>query len=353
MAVQQPRWYSLSPHSASKTRYAGRRWAAAMNKLLLTAAFAAALQIVGSAAAQDYPSRPITMIVPFPAGGPSDVVPRILGDRIRAKLGQSILIENVSGAGGSIGMGRVARAAPDGYTVGVGSWSTGVVNGAIYNLPYDVASDFEPVVLLPENPLFMTSKKAIPANKLSELVAWVKANGDKVLVATSGVGTSPHVAGVMLQHLTGAPVQLVHYRGGAPALQDLMSGQVDLNMNQASVFLPYLTDDRIRIYAVLAKTRLPQAPDVPTVDEAGLPGFHLSSWNGIWAPKGTPKDVVGKLNAAVVDALNDPTVRQRFTDLGQVIPPPGQLTPQALGAYQKAEIERWWPIIKAAGITAH
>jgi tripartite-type tricarboxylate transporter receptor subunit TctC len=323
-----------------------------MNKLLLTAAFAAALQTIGSATAQVYPSRPITMIVPFPAGGPSDVVPRILGDRIRATLGQSILIENVSGAGGSIGMGRVARAAPDGYTVGVGSWSTGVVNGAIYNLPYDVVSDFEPVVLLPENPLFITSKKAIPAKNLSELVDWVKATGDKVLVATSGVGTSPHVAGVMLQHLTGAPVQLVHYRGGAPALQDLMSGQVDVNMNQASVFLPYLNGERIRIYAVLAKTRLPQAPDVPTVDEAGLPGFHLSSWNGIWAPKGTPMDVVGRLNAAVVEALSDPTVRKRFTDLGQVIPPSDQLTPQAFAAYQKAEIEKWWPIIKAAGITA-
>jgi tripartite-type tricarboxylate transporter receptor subunit TctC len=304
------------------------------------------------ARAQAYPSRPITMIVPFPAGGPSDVVPRILGDRLRAMLGQSIIIENVSGAGGSIGMGRIARSTPDGYTVGVGSWSTGVVNGAIYDLPYDVVSDFEPVVLLPENPLFVTSKKAIPARNLGELVEWVKANGDKVLVATSGVGTSPHVAGVMLQHLTDSHVQLVHYRGGAPALQDLISGQVDVNINQASVFLPYLNDERIRIYAVLSKTRLSQAPNLPTVDEAGFPGFHLSSWNGIWAPKGTPKDTVRTLNAAVVKALNDPTVRQRFTELGQVIPPPDQLTPEAFGAYQRAEIERWWPIIKAAGITA-
>jgi len=322
-----------------------------MNKTLLLAAVAAAAW-PASATAQVYPSRPITMIVPFPAGGPSDVVPRILSDRLRTTLGQSIVIENVSGAGGSIGMGRVARAAPDGYTVGVGSWSTGVVNGAIYNLNYDVVSDFEPVVLLPENPLFITSKKAVPAKNLGELVAWVKASGDKVLVATSGVGTSPHVAGVMLQRLTGAPIQLVHYRGGAPALQDLMAGQVDVNMNQASVFLPFLNDDRIRIYAVLSKTRLPQAPEVPTVDEAGLAGFHLSSWNGIWAPKGTPKDVVGKLNAAVIDALNDQTVRQRFVDLGQVIPPPEQLTPEAFGAYQKAEIAKWWPVIKAAGITA-
>ena len=318
----------------------------------LAVAFIAS-QTIAAATAQVYPSRPITMVVPFPAGGPSDVVPRILGDKMRTTLGQSIIVENVSGAGGSIGMGRVARAAPDGYTVGVGSWSTGVVNGAIYALNYDVVSDFEPVVLLPENPLFITSKKTIPAKNLIELTAWMKAAAGNVLVATSGVGTSPHVAGVMLQHLTGAPVQLVHYRGGAPALQDLIAGQVDVNMNQASVFLPYLNDDRIRIYAVLSKARLPQAPDVPTVDEAGLPGFYLSSWNGIWAPKGTPKDVIAKLNAAVVDALNDPTVRQRFVDLGQVIPPPEQLTPEAFATYQRAEIEKWWPIIKAAGITAH
>jgi len=323
-----------------------------MNKTLLIAALLfAVVQPNGSAGAQSFPTRPITMIVPFPAGGPSDVVPRLLSEHLRAMLGQSIIIENVSGAGGSIGMGRVARASPDGHTLGVGSWSTGVVNGAIYHLTYDVLADFEPVVLLPENPLFITSNRAIPAKNLGELLAWAKSR-DKVLVATSGVGTSPHVAGVMLQNLTGAPVQLVHYRGGAPALQDLMAGQVDLNMNQASVFLPYLADDRLRIYAVLARMRLPQAPEVPTVDESGLPGFYLSSWNAIWAPKGTPRDVIGKLNAAVVQALNDAAVRKRFVELGQVIPAPDQMTPEALGAYQKAEIEKWWPIIKAAGITA-
>jgi tripartite-type tricarboxylate transporter receptor subunit TctC len=325
-----------------------------MNRaLLFTAYLVAGIQAFASATAQTYPSRPITMIVPFPAGGPSDVVPRILSDHLRATLGQSIIIENVSGAGGSIGMGRVAHATPDGYTVGVGSWSTGVVNGAIYNLNYDVVADFEPVVLLPENPLFITSNKAIPTSTLGELVTWMKANQDKVLVATSGVGTSPHVAGVMLQHLTGAQVELVHYRGGAPALQDLMAGQVDVIMNQVSVFLPYLNDERIRVYAVLAKRRLPQAPNVPTVDEGGLPGFYLSSWNAIWAPKGTPHDSISRLNAAVVDALHDSTVSKRFIELGQVIPSTDQLTPEALGAYQRAEIEKWWPIINAAGITAH
>jgi tripartite-type tricarboxylate transporter receptor subunit TctC len=320
-------------------------------RILLAVTLAAV--VAGSARSQTYPSRPITMIVPFPPGGPSDVVPRILGDRLRAALGQSIVVENVAGAGGSIGMGRVARAAPDGYTVGIGSWSTGVVNGVIYNLPYDVVADFEPVVLLPENPLVITSKKAVPARDLAELMAWLKAAAMPVLVATSGVGTSPHIAAVMLQQLTGAPVQPVHYRGGAPALQDLLSGQVDLNMNQVSVFLPYLDDDRIRIYAVLAKQRMPQAPAVPTVDEAGLAGFHLSSWNGIWAPKGTPREVVRRLNAAVVETLSDATIRRRFSELGQVIPPPEQLTPEAFAAYQKAEIERWWPVIKAADITAN
>jgi tripartite-type tricarboxylate transporter receptor subunit TctC len=319
-------------------------------RLLLTAAFAVVLH--GSVAAQVYPTRPITMVVPFPAGGPSDVVPRILGEPMRASLGQSIVIENVSGAGGSIGMGRVARAAPDGYTVGVGSWSTGVVNGAIYNLQYDVLNDFEPVVLLPANPLFIAAKNTIPARNLSELLAWMKASKEDVLVATSGVGTSPHVAGIMLQRLTGARVQLVHYRGGAPALQDLLAGQVDVFMNQASIFLPHLGEGKIKVFAVLANSRLPQAPDVPTVDEGGLPGFHLSSWNGIWAPKGTPKDVVNKLNAAVVGALADPTVRRRFADLGQVIPPADMLTPQAFGAYQQAEIEKWTPVIRAAGVKA-
>ena len=313
---------------------------------------ALALQFSGNAAAQVYPARSITMIVPFPAGGPSDVVGRIMAARMGTALRQTVVVEDVGGAGGTIGMGRVARADPDGYTIGLGSWNTGVVNGVIYKLSYDVVSDFEPVALLPDTPLFIASRKSLSAKNLDELVAWVKENGDKVLVATSGVGTSPHVAGVMLGQVTGAPVRLIHYRGGEPALQDLISGRVDLDMNQTTAFLPYLHDDRIKIYAVMAKTRLPQAPDIPTVDEAGLPGFYLSSWNGLWAPKGTPKEVVRKLNAAVVEALNDPALRQRFSDLGQLIPPPDQLTPEAFAAFQRAEIEKWWPIIKAAGIRA-
>jgi tripartite-type tricarboxylate transporter receptor subunit TctC len=323
-----------------------------MKKLIAALTLAMLLRAVSGAMAQVYPARPITLIVPFPAGGPSDVVGRILASAMRSSLGQPVVVEDISGAGGTIGMGRVAHADPDGYTIGLGSWNTGVVNAVIYNLSYDVVRDFEPVVLLPDTPLFITSKKAVPANNLGELITWVKANGDKVLVGTSGVGTSPHVAGVMLQQRTGAPVRLVHYRGGEPALQDLISGHIDLDMNQSSVFLPYLNDDRIRIYAVMANKRLPQVADLPTVDEAGLFGFYLSSWNGIWAPKATPKDIIRKLNAAAVDALNDPGVRRRFTDLGQVIPSADQLTTEAFAAFQKAEIEKWWPIIKAAGIKA-
>ena len=323
-----------------------------MKKLVLALATGIVLQTAVGAAAKGYPSRPITMIVPFPAGGPSDVVGRIMADGMRRSLEQSVVVEDVGGAGGTIGMGRVARAKPDGYTIGLGSWNTGVVNGAIYKLDYDVVADFEPVVLLPDTPLLIASKRAAPANNLQELIAWVKANGDKVLVGTSGVGTSPHVAGVMLQQRTGAPVRLVHYRGGEPALQDLIAGHIDLDMNQSSVFLPYLKDDRVRIYAVMAKTRLPQAPDVPTVDEAGLPEFYLSSWNGIWAPKGTPSNAIQKLNAAAVAALHDPAIRKRFTDLGQVIPSADRLTSESLTIYQRAEVAKWWPIIKAAGIKA-
>jgi tripartite-type tricarboxylate transporter receptor subunit TctC len=323
-----------------------------MRKLVLALATGIILQTAVGAATEVYPSRPITMIVPFPAGGPSDVVGRIMADGMRRSLEQPVVVADVGGAGGTIGMGRVARAKPDGYTIGLGSWNTGVVNGAIYKLDYDVVADFEPVVLLPDTPLLIASKRAVPANNLQELIAWVKANGDKVLVGTAGVGTSSHVAGAMLQQRTGAPVRLVHYRGGEPALQDLIAGHIDLDITQSSVFLPYLKDDRIRIYAVMAKTRLPQAPDVLTVDEAGLPEFYLSSWNGIWAPKRTPRDAIQKLNVAAVASLNDPTIRKRFTDLGQVIPTADRLTPEAFVAYQKAEVAKWWPIVKAAGIKA-
>jgi tripartite-type tricarboxylate transporter receptor subunit TctC len=316
-------------------------------------ASAAALPAAQSPArAQAYPTRPITIIVPFPAGGPIDVLPRMLAERMSISLGQSVIIENVAGAGGSIGIGRVARAAPDGYTIASGGWGTNVVNGAIYNLSYDVLKDFEPVALLPGNPLILGAKTTLPAKDLNELVSWLKANQEKVLVATAGIGTASHFGGLLLQNLTGTRLQLVNYRGGPPALQDLLGGQVDLMFNQAALFLPHVRDGKIKLYAVLAKSRLAQAPDIPTVDEAGLPGFYVSVWNGFWVPKGTSRQVIAKLNAAVIDTLADPIVRQRLVEFAFQIPPPDQQTPEALGTFHIAEIEKWWPIIKAANIKA-
>lgn len=305
---------------------------------------------IAAAPAQVYPSRPITMVVPFAAGGPVDTVARILSEPMRATLGQSIIVENVTGAAGSIGVGRVARAAPDGYTLSIGHWSTHVVNGAIYPLPYDLLRDLEPIVLLPSNPMIVVSKNAVPAKNLNEFVGWIKANEGKVSAGTAGAGSATHVAGVYFQNVTGTRFQFVPYRGTGPALQDLVAGQIDFIVDQASNSLQHVRDGKIRAYAVTASARLPSAPDIPTVAEAGLPSLDISVWYGLWAPKGTPKEIIAKLNAAAVQALSEPTVRQRFAELGLDMPPRDRLTPEALAAYQKAEIEKWWPIIKAAGI---
>ena len=302
--------------------------------------------------AQTYPSRPITVVVPFTAGGPTDALMRVLGERMRLSLGQPLVVENVTGAAGTIGVGRVARAAPDGYTLSVGHWSTHVVNGAIYPLPFDLLTDLEPVALLTSYPMLLVSKNAVPAKDLKELLAWLKANQDKVSAGSIGVGSAAHVAGVHFQNLTGLKFQYVPYRGAAPALQDLMGGQIDFLFDHLAHSLPHVREGKIRAYAVTAATRSPSAPDIPTFDEAGVPGLYVSIWYGIWAPKGTPKEVIAKLNAAVMDALADPGVRQRLSDLGQVIPPREQQTPEALAAHHKAEIEKWWPMIKAAGIKA-
>jgi tripartite-type tricarboxylate transporter receptor subunit TctC len=303
-----------------------------------------------SAGAQTYPSRPITLIVPFAAGGPVDTVARILSEPMRATLGQSIILENVTGAAGSIGVGRVARAAPDGYTLSIGHWSTHVVNGAIYPLPYDLLRDLKPIVLLPSNPMIVVSKNAVPAKNLNEFVGWIKGNEGKVSAGTAGAGSATHVAGVYFQNVTGTRFQFVPYRGTGPALQDLVAGQIDFIVDQASNSLQHVRDGKIRAYAVTASARLPSAPDIPTVAEAGLPSLDISVWYGLWAPKGTPKEIIAKLNAAAVQALSEPTVRQRFAELGLDMPPRDRLTPEALAAYQKAEIEKWWPVIKGANI---
>ncbi|HEY1544190.1 MAG TPA: tripartite tricarboxylate transporter substrate-binding protein [Xanthobacteraceae bacterium] len=319
---------------------------------LILASFAFAAGLGGVAGAQVYPSRAITLVVPFSAGGPTDALARILAGPMRQALGQPVIIENVTGAGGTIGVGRVARSAPDGYTMSLGIWPTHVLNGAIYTLQYDVQKDFEAVALLASNPQLIVAKNSMPAKNLDELIAWLKANPGKATQGTVGAGSSQHISGVFFQRATGTQFQFVPYRGAAPAVQDLIGGHIDLMFDQASSSLPHVRGGEIKAYAVAAHTRLASAPDIPTVDEAGLPGFYISVWAGMWAPRGTPKDVIAKLNTAVVAALSDPSVRQKLAELGQEIPPREQQTPAALSALQKAEIDKWWPIIKAANIKA-
>jgi tripartite-type tricarboxylate transporter receptor subunit TctC len=319
-----------------------------MRKLLL--ALACALGFAGPLAAQTYPSKPITIIVPFAAGGPTDALARTLGERMRVSLGQPIVIENVTGAGGTIGVARVVRAPADGYTISFGHLGTHVINGAIYPLPFDLLKDLEPVGLIGANPMLIVSKNAAPAKNLQELIAWLKANQDKATLGTAGVGSGSHFSGVYFQSLIGTRAQYIPYRGTGPALLDLVAGQIDLIVDQASNSIAQVQAGKIRAYAVTANKRMPAAPDIPTVDEAGLPGFHVLLWSGVWVPKGTPKDIIAKLNSAVVDALADPAVSKRFGELGLEIPPRAQLTPEALGAHQKAEADKWWPIIKAANI---
>jgi tripartite-type tricarboxylate transporter receptor subunit TctC len=314
----------------------------------LSLALALALAGVTAAQAQTYPSRPITLVVPFPPGGSTDVIARITAERMRATLGQPIVIENVGAAQGSVGVGRVARAPADGYTIDIGQWDTHVVNGAIYPLSYDLVKDFEPIALLSRNPLMIVGRKSLPPADLPGLIAWLKANPEK---ATQGNPTAGgHVAGAYFQKETGTHFTFVPYRGAGPAMQDLVSGQIDLLIVQPAVALPQVRTGAIKAFASTGNTRLSVATDIATVGEAGLPSLEMMGWYGLFAPKGTPKEIIAKLSAAVNEALSDPGVRQRLADLGQEIPEPAGRTPQALGDLQKAEIEKWWPIIKAANI---
>jgi tripartite-type tricarboxylate transporter receptor subunit TctC len=315
----------------------------------LLAAGAGVLPVLsGAARAQAYPNRPLTLIVPFAAGGPTDTIARIVTEGMRSSLGQPIIIENVGGADGSIAVGRAARAASDGYTLSIGNVATHVLNGAAYSLSYDLLNDFEAVSRLTDAPVFIDTKMTVPAKNLTELIAWLKANPDK---ASAGVFTTwSRLYGAYFQSSTATHFQFVPYRGAAPAMQDLIAGQIDLMFDQAGNTLPQLRNGKIKVLAVSANKRLSQAPDIPTMDEAGVPGFYLSVWHGMWVPKRTPKDIVAKLNSSVVAALANPDVQKKLSDLGQEIPAPDQQTPDALTAYQKAEAEKWWPIIKAANI---
>jgi tripartite-type tricarboxylate transporter receptor subunit TctC len=319
-----------------------------MSRLLVALSLTILAGIAG-AQAQPYPSRQITLVVPFPPGGSTDVAARIMAERMRASLGQPVIVENIGGAGGSIGVGRVARAAPDGYTFDIGQWDTHV-GSIIYKLDYDLEKDFEPIGLISNNPQLMVAKNDLPANNLAELVTWMKANPGKINFVNQNAAAN--VSGVLFENLTRQKVQFIPYRGAGPAMTDLMSGTVDLLVVQGAVALPQIRGGKIKALANLSAQRSASMPDIPTADETGVPGLYMSGWFGFWAPKGTPKDVIAKLNAATVEALADPAVQKRFTELGLDVAPRAQQTPEGLAAFQKAEIDKWWPIIKAAGIGA-
>jgi tripartite-type tricarboxylate transporter receptor subunit TctC len=320
-----------------------------MLKLLLATAGAAFLHNA-DAQAQAYPAKPITIVVPFAAGGPADALARTLAERMRPSLGQPFVIENVAGAAGSTGVGRLVRAVPDGYTIGIGHLGTHVLNGVLYSLPYDLVDDMEPIALLMSTPSVIVSRKDVPANDMKELIAWLKANPQQALSATAGVGSIAHVASVYFQKLTGVALQVVPYRSGGAATNDVVAGHVAFMFDQAASNIELRRSGKMRSFAVAAKTRLPSEPEIPTVDEAGLPGLYVSTWFGFWAPKGTPKDIVAKLNAAVGEALADPALRKRLQEQNAELPQAGQQSPEGFAAFHRSEIEKWWPIVKAANI---
>lgn len=323
-----------------------------MNALRFSVAMIACLAPRVECHAQAWPAKPVSIVVPFSAGGPTDVLARIMTEPLRRFLGQTIIVDNVTGAGGSIGVGRVVRSAPDGYNVVLGHWGTHVVNGAYYNLNYDLLRDMAPVALVATNPQLIVSNNAVPAKNLNELVTWVKANSQKFKFGTGGIGGASHISGVYFLNRLGLKTEFIQYRGGAPAVQALMSGEIDLFVTQIGGSITQIRAGKIRAYAVTAKNRQAAAPEIPSVDEAGLPGLHTAVWHGVWAPAKTPRDTIAKLSAAFVETLTDANVKARFADLGQEIPPRDEQSAQGLAKHHKAEIDKWWPLIKAAGLRA-
>jgi tripartite-type tricarboxylate transporter receptor subunit TctC len=323
-----------------------------MKTLLLSAVFAASLPGFGGALAQDFPSRAVTIVAPFPAGGPADAIARVVAEPMRAFFNQTVVVENVAGAGGNIGTGRVARAAPDGYSLIIGQWSTHVVNQITYSLPYNVLTDFEPVGLLTITPQVIIVRKDFPAKDANELVAWLKANPDKANAASVGAAGGAQVSAMYFQKATGTTFRFVPYRGGHPAMVDLVAGRVDLMFDQGANALAQIRAGGIKAYAVMAKSRWHALPDVPSVEELGMPGLHVAYWHAIWAPKGTPKPVVARLNAAIQHALANANAKKRLDQLGHDVMPKAQQTPEALAAYHKAETDRWWPIVRQMGLKA-
>jgi len=316
----------------------------------LIAALASLLATFALAQTAAFPSRNVTLIAPFPPGGSTDAVARILAERMRGPLGQTVIVENVGGAGGSIAVGRVARAAPDGYTIDIGQWDTHVGNGVVYTLNYDLQKDFDPVGLVSINPQLLIGRKNLPADDLKGLVTWMKANPGKATFVNQNAAAQ--TSGVLLRQLTGVEFLFVPYRGAGPAMQDLVAGHVDLLVVQAAAALPQVRAGTVKVFAQMAPRRSSTVPDIPTVEEGGVAGWHMPGWFGLFAPRGTPKDAIGKLNAALVAALADPAVQKRFADLGLDVASREQQTPEGLAAFHKAEIDKWWPIIKAAGIKA-
>jgi tripartite-type tricarboxylate transporter receptor subunit TctC len=316
----------------------------------IAVALAVVLMGMTGVRAETYPSKPITLIVPFPAGGPTDTIARIMSEHMSKTLGQSMLVETVTGAGATIGLGRVISAPPDGYTLSIGNWTSHVGSPAIYPVPWNPVNDLDPIARLPVSSLMIVGKQSLPANNAKELIAWLKAKPEPATAASVGAGSGAHVCGLYFAQQTGTKLQFVFYRGGAPAMQDMLAGTIDTMCAEASQTLAHVTAHKMKAFAVMGRMRYAGLPDVPTMEEMGISGMDISFWHGLWAPKGTPKDIVEKLNAAAVKALDDPAVQQRVAALGMSLPAKAQLTPKALHDFHKAEVDKWWPIIKSYDI---